>query len=287
MKHRRLCMLLFLLFFAGGCAYPGTRTAQRSIEQNELRSIAGRPPIATELIVSSYTGTAPVMGRYLIGEIEKINPRSTLLVCVPDRKAWDAQRSSSEERDDLLFLGPLDAFEPACVIAPVALAHGALIVRADSACRTPEDLWQALSSEPELRVGGNTPEDAARYQKMRNAAGLQAPLDSFFLCPDRSALLLLGYGELDAACVDSLEVQSILDSGGYRVLLSTAPDTRYDAPTCEVRYGMVADERYALAGTAGMSLEARAYWNDLLMQILPGEDWRAFCEECGWAPCLP
>lgn len=287
MKHQKLCMLLILLFFAGGCAYPGARTAQRSIEQNELRSIAGRPPIATELIVSSYTGAAPVMGRYLIGEIEKINPRSTLLVCLPDRTAWDAQRTSSEERDDLLFLGPLDAFDPACVIAPVALAHGALIVRADSACRTPEDLWQALSAEPELRVGGNTPEDAARYQKIRNAAGLQAPLNSFVLCPDRSALLLLGYGELDVVCVDSLEIQSAVESGGYRVLLSTSPHARYGAPTCEERYGMAPDECYALAGTVGMSPQARAYWNGLLTQILPGEAWRTFCEGCGWDPCLP
>lgn len=286
MKCRRFCLLLILLLSAGGCAYPGTRTAQQSIEQNELRSIAGRPPIATELIVSSYTGIAPVMGRYLIGEIEKINPRSTLLVCLPDRKAWDAQLSSIEERDDLLFLGPLDAFDPANVIAPVALTHGALIVHADSACHVPEDLWRALLAKPEPRVGGNTPEDAARYQKILDAAGLNAPLDSFVLCPDRSAILLLGYGELDVICVDSLEVQSILETGGYRVLLSTAPTSRYGAPTCEELYGTVTDERYALAGTAGMSPEARAYWNSLLVQILPADAWQAACESCGWIPCL-
>ena len=70
------------------------------------------------------------------------------------------------------------------------------------------------------------------------------------------------------------------------MLLSTAPTSRYGAPTCEELYGTVTDERYALAGTAGMSPEARAYWNSLLVQILPADAWQAACESCGWIPCL-
>lgn len=283
-SFRFLCLLLCMPVLISGCSYAGTRSAQRAIEENDdQRAAAGRPRTATHLVIPTHTGAAAVLGQALVREISKITPFPALLVHLSDSDSLRGQPASDIDDKNLLFLGTNDMLHGATIISPIALTHGVLIVRAHSPWYTPEDLWDARLSNAPPRIGGNSSQDERRLARILKAAA-QPPEEAFILCADRSAVLLLQSGELDVACVDSLETLEILLTNDVRVLLSTAPEARYGAPTCEELYGLPADEWYILAGSDDMSQEALVYWRDFSAEITTSESWRSLCASCGWTP---
>ncbi len=178
-------------------------------------------------------------------------------------------------------------------IARLMTDCGCFVVRKDSPFQSINDVMDALKADPTSVILGGTSSygsmDHVQFLKIAQAAGVQdlekIPYKSF---QNGAAFAQLLGGKVDLVSTGISDATSLLETSETRVLAITAAERIQSGrsaqiPTC-MEEGIPATfiNWRGLFGPKDMSVEARAFWDRTIREMVKTPQWAQMCSEYGW-----